>query len=216
MTLTENKIVILGGGFGGIQAALTLSRKNIPKLKIVLISDKHHFEYTPALYRVVTGKSPLEVCIPLSEIFSAKGGYASGGKNVEIVIDTVLKINLKENKIEGESGSHYDYDYLVLALGAETAFFGIPGLPEHSFGFKSINQALILKDHLHSLFEEYKKSGKIKGGDELHIDIVGAGPSGIELAGELNQYSKVLAKNHNFPLNTHWGLIYPEILCLNK
>ena len=72
----SKKIVIVGGGFGGVRAALDLSKK-FPKglpveqadAKIILISDKQHFEYYPALYKVASGLSPLEVCIPLAEIF---------------------------------------------------------------------------------------------------------------------------------------------------
>src|SRR3989344_5146432 len=70
--MTNNKILIVGGGFGGISAALTLEKENISNTEIALISDKSHFEYKPALYRVVTGRSPLEVCIPISEIFEKK------------------------------------------------------------------------------------------------------------------------------------------------
>ncbi len=193
----QKRIVIAGGGFGGVRTALELSKKNLPNTKIILISDKHHFEYTPALYRVVAGRSPLEVCIPLNEIFN--------GKNVEVEIDTISKISLSEKKVEGESGAHYHFDYLVLALGAEPAFFGIPGLEQFSMGFKSINQALILKNHLHALFSEYANelnlpSASTGGGGEnkrgLHVDVVGAGPSGVELAGELCFYLKDLAKMH--------------------
>src|SRR3989344_5617491 len=99
------KVVIVGGGFGGIRAALDLEKKVGDRAKIVLISDKPHFEYTPTLYRVVTGRSPLEVCIPLREIFK--------NKKVSVVSDTIASLRLQENSIVGSSGSKYSYDYLV-------------------------------------------------------------------------------------------------------
>ncbi len=184
------KVIILGGGFGGIRTALDLAKLNLPGVEIKLISDQPHFEYHAALYRVVTGRSPLEVCVPLSEVFAGKD-------NVEIVRDRVNKIDLTGKILSGESGSRYNFDYLVIALGSETSYFGISGLPEFSFGFKSIHEALRLKNHLHQLFGECAKGqseDKICGS---HLVVVGGGASGVELAGELAIYSKTLAQKHN-------------------
>ncbi|OGD92665.1 hypothetical protein A2697_02570 [Candidatus Curtissbacteria bacterium RIFCSPHIGHO2_01_FULL_41_44] len=185
----EQKVVIIGGGFGGVSTALDLSKLNIANLKITLVSDKPHFEYHPALYRVVTGKSPLEVCIPLEEIFA--------GKKVEVVEDKISKIQLEDKVVIGQSGSKYKFNFLVLALGSETAYLAIPGLMEHSFGFKSISEAIRLKNHLHAVFAKCKTASKEEKVCLVHIIIVGAGTSGTELAGELALYTKTLAKNHD-------------------
>ncbi len=186
----QNKIIIVGGGFGGIRTALDLEKKNLPASKIILISDKPHFEYHPALYRIVTGKSPLEVCIPLQDIFE--------GKKVEVVEDSIIEANLEQRELKGISGSRYSFNFLVLALGSETTYFNIPGLKEYSFGFKSINEALRLRRHLHELFETCKISDKDLEEDvcRLHFIIVGGGASGVELAGELAIYTRKLAKKH--------------------
>lgn len=178
----QKKILIVGGGFGGIRTALDLAKNKPPDVKIVLLSDKPHFEYHATLYRVVTGRSPLQVCIPLAEIFA--------GQNVEVVIDTVIAVNPKAKTLDGSSGSHYSFDYLVLALGSETAYFNIPGLAERAFGFKSITEALRLKRHLHGLFEGRPPK-------PINIVVVGGGASGVELAGELAVYTAGLAKRHN-------------------
>jgi NADH dehydrogenase len=180
------KVLILGGGFGGIATALELTKKN----KVVLVSDKPHFEYHAALYRVVTGRSPLEVCIPIPEILKDTG--------VEFVVDTITEIDIDRKIALGVSESKYKYDYLVMAVGSEVEYFNIPGLAEYSFGFKSISEALILKKHLHTLFERCKK---IPQDEEeqmclLHIAVIGAGASGVELSGELACYMKKLAKKH--------------------
>jgi NADH dehydrogenase len=184
----EKKIVIAGGGFGGIRSALALEAKRLRGVKIILVSQTPHFEYAAALYRVVTGRSPLEVCIPLREIFA--------GKNVEVAEDEIVAIDPAGKSMRGASGSHYRYDYAIAAFGSETAYFGIPGLRERSFGFKSIPQALRLKKHLHEAFAAALKAGPDEKISAAHIVIVGGGASGVELAGELTLYAKSVARNH--------------------
>src|SRR3989344_446522 len=188
---TEPKILVIGGGFGGIRAALELEKFKLPGAKITLVSDKTHFEYHAALYRVVTGRSPLEVCVPLSEIFK--------GKNVEVLRDRILSVDLEAQAAEGFFGSRHPFDYLVLALGSETSYMNIPGLAEHSFGFKSISESLRLKKHFHELFESCSKASTEAAEKVclMHFVVVGAGASGVELAGELALYSQKLAETHN-------------------
>ena len=184
------RILIIGGGFGGIRCALDLAKKNIPNTKITLVSDKSHFEYTPSLYKVVTGRSPLEVCVQLSDIFEKT--------KVDFLTDEIIKIDPTQKEVFGKSGSHYKYDFLVLALGSETVYFDLPGIEEYSFGFKSINTALKLKKHIHQMFEVHHDSvNKEEIVSGLHMLIVGGGASGTELAGELALYAKGLAMKHN-------------------
>lgn len=193
------KVVILGGGFGGVSTALNLAKLNLPGLEIKLISDKPHFEYHAALYRVVTGRSPLEVCVPLTEIFAPYRDNKNKQKEkIEIITDRINKIDLTGKILNGVSGSRYSFDYLVIALGSETSYFGISGLPEFSFGFKSIGEALRLKAHLHELFQNCA-SGVATGDDKVcgaHLVVVGGGASGVELAGELAIYGRQLAQKH--------------------
>ncbi len=186
----EKKILIVGGGFGGIRAALDLAKNLSNKAKIVLISDKHHFEYYPALYRIVAGRSPVEACVPFDELFK--------GKSVETVVDKVVRVDLENKNVKGESGSYYNFDFLILALGSETAYFNVPGLPELSFSFKSINEALKLKKHLHELFQVQAEVPKEKEDivSRMHILIVGGGATGVEVAGELSIYLKKIAVLH--------------------
>ena len=187
------RILILGGGFGGVRTALDLAKQNIPDVEILIVSDKHHFEYTPALYKLATGRSPMEMCIPLGEIFRTK--------KVRFVVDTIRNGSLENNVVIGESGSEYRYDYLVLALGAETTYFNIPGVKEHSFTIKSVDSALRLKNHLHELF--FSHAGLTKGDlmAQFQFVIVGGGPAGVELAGELRDYCRALATMHGIPHN---------------
>jgi len=184
----EHTIVVVGAGFAGVRAAQNLSKKRLPKTRVILLSNKHHFEYYPALYKVVTGRSPLEVCIPLSEIFP--------NNRVEVIIDEAESFDIGGKKVIGKSGSAYQYEYLILALGSETVYFDIPGLKENSFGFKSINEALRLKNHLHSLFDKHAGLSPSELEENFHIAVVGGGASGVELSAELARYAKELAKRH--------------------
>ena len=182
-------MVILGGGFGGIRTTLDLAKQNLENVTITLISDKHHFGYTPALYKQATGRSPMETCIPLGEIFDHY-------KNVDCIIDTVTGGSISDKVILGKSGSRYKYDFLVLALGADTAYFNIPGIEENSFSLKSVYTALRLKNHIHKLFNTAQGLSKGDLISQFQFVIVGGGPAGVELAGEIRRYGRKLAKLH--------------------
>ncbi len=181
----KKKILILGGGFAGVQAAFDLAKKNPKNAEITLISNKSYFEYYPALYRVATGASPIEVCVPLSEILK---------KNVDLVIDTVLNVDLQNKKVATASGEIYEYDFLIIALGSQTAYFNIPGLKDLSLGFKSASQAMELRHHINKLFKTHAGHKAEDLVSHFHFVVVGGGPSGVEVAGDLSVFIKKLAK----------------------
>jgi NADH:ubiquinone reductase (H+-translocating) len=139
------RVVIVGGGFGGVACALALAKQKNPLVKITLISDTPHFEYHGALYRLVTGGSPFEVCIPLWQIFE--------GLDVEICQDKILSIDTQKKIALGESEANYSYDYVVIGVGCKTCYYNTPGLEKYSFSMKSITEALVLKRHLHSIYD---------------------------------------------------------------
>lgn len=176
---TPHNVVIIGGGFGGVRAALNLA--NISMFKVTLISDQTFFEYHAALYRSATGRSPLEVAIPLKEFFR-------NANNIEVVTDRVEDINVKDKKVSGQSGSVWHYDSLIAAVGSVTNFFGIKGLDKYSYGVKSIHQALELKRHLHDSL--------VAGHEEKNYVVIGAGATGVELSAELAAYLKRLHERH--------------------
>lgn len=163
-----------------MRAALVLSEQ--PKFDITVMSERSYFEYHAALYRTSAGHSPLEVAQPLEDIFAHR-------PEVEVVKDRALKLNTAKKTVSGESGSIYKYDKLILALGSVTQYFGIEGLPEHSFGIKSVDEALEFRRHLHEDLT-----------DQLHADrnyvVVGGGPTGVELAGEMVQYLGSIRRCH--------------------
>ncbi len=179
------KVVIAGGGFGGVKAALSLA--NNPSFDVKLISNQSFFEYHAALYRSATGRSPLEVALPLRDFFE----YA---KNVVVIEDTVTEIDDKAKIIIGESGSQYEYDSLILALGNVTDYYGVKGLKQYSYGVKTIHQALKLKRHLHEQL--------LTAESDRNYVVVGAGASGVELSAELTAYLKKIRKKHK--INTRF------------
>ncbi len=180
----EKKILIIGGGFAGVTAAREMAKKS-PKSNITLISNKSYFEYYPALYRILSGMSPIEVCVPLEDVLP---------ENVTIAKDTVIKINPTEKEVEGGLGS-YQYDDLVLALGSEVNYFGIKDAPTNTYRFGTTNSAIEIKNRMITLFEEYASGGKQE--HKLHVVIVGGGPVGVELSGSLSVFMHRLARKYN-------------------
>lgn len=189
MQKNEQRVIIVGGGFAGIKTAKELARSLPQQVQITLISDKEYFEYYPGLYRLVTGASPVEACVPLSDMLPSR---------VEIITDRVVSVDTHEKTVTGISGTVYQAKYLVLALGSKTAYFDIPGIEKNSYGFKSVEEALTLKHHIYELFNA-KHSTETKESclAQFHIVIVGGGASGVEIAGDLAAFTHELAKKYH-------------------
>lgn len=179
------KVLILGGGFGGIKAALELA--DSVKFDVSLVSDNPNFRYYPMLYRTATGGSKQASSIPLSEIFA--------GKDVKIIHDTAKNLDRAAKAVVTAKGKKLSYDFLIVGLGSVTNFFGIKGLKENAFGIKTNQEAQRLRDHLHKQLQ-----------DELRPDInyivIGGGATGVELAGALPGYIKHIMKRHGLPPKT--------------
>lgn len=185
------QITIVGGGFGGVRAALKLAKDKTNK--ITLVTDKPDFQYYPALYGAATGRSYLESWVPLSKIFS-------GIRNVHIEIDTVTTINPKENYVAGATGKKYSYDECILALGAVTTYFGIEGLDTYAFGIKSYDEVVRLKRHI---YEDIAQKHQV----DKHYVVIGAGPTGVELAAALGSYVKRVCEHFNMEKKARVNLI---------
>jgi NADH dehydrogenase len=166
------KITIVGGGFGGVKAALELAKQ--PYNDITLISDRPDFQYYPALYGTATGYSHLESWVPLGQILAGKD-------NIRVSIDTITEIDPMAHTLKAESGTEYEYERCILALGSVTTYFGIEGLDTYAYGIKSYDEIKKLKHHL---YQEMGERGEI----DKHYVVIGAGPTGIELASALGTY----------------------------
>jgi NADH dehydrogenase len=176
-------ITIVGGGFGGVKAALELSKD--PANKITLITDKTDFQYYPGLYSTATGSSHVQSWVPLGVIFA-------GRKNIQVVIDTIATIDKAAKTLKAISGAVYTYSTVILALGSVTTYFGIKGLDQYAYGIKSAGEIARLKQHL---LDEFSKP---EGADKDFL-IIGAGPTGVELASALGTYLNNLKHHFNNP-----------------
>lgn len=185
---SPKKVVIIGGGFGGIAVAKKLSK--LRNIEVTLITKNPLFEYYPALYKLVTGALAIEVCVPYNKIFKAsdnitvlEGFYESYDKNSKIV--TLL------------DGRTFSYDYLVLAMGSQTNYFDIQGIEEFAFAFKSSFEALRLKQHFLDLLRASQDISKEELVERFHVTVVGGGPSGVELAGDITTYLRKMTKRYH-------------------
>ncbi len=163
-------VVVVGGGFGGVKAALELSKRQIGK--ITLISDQPYFLHHATLYATATGKSTEESVIPLNVIFAHH-------PNVEVVQDFITSFDPHRKLISSEK-KDYHYDKLVLALGSTTDFFNIKGLERHSYGIKTLDEVREFQDHIHEEVVRQKL--------DKEYFVIGAGLTGVEMASALNEH----------------------------
>ena len=183
------KILILGGGFGGVRCALDLDKKFKGQVQITLVDKNSYHLFLPSLYEVasiyeknlLSSEDPFAVkirktvCIPYGEIFS--------GKNINFIQAEVSDVDLKTKNVRTKGGEVLEYDYLVIALGSQTADFGIPGVREYAYQFKGIDDAVAINVKLGKLVKKMASGEKM---DSLKILVGGAGFSGIEFAAEIS------------------------------
>lgn len=177
--MAKKKIVIVGGGFGGLKTALELSKSK--EASVTLISERDCFWYFPTMYKTATGAPEDLSSIPLDVL--------TKDKNIKLIISRALSVDYHNQIIKLDDGSNIKYDFSIFALGVVTNYFGIKGIAEHSFGVKSIDEVNKLKNHLHNQIVAQVSS-------DLHYVIVGGGPTGIETAGEISNYLRHIQTRH--------------------
>ncbi|MBI3135739.1 MAG: NAD(P)/FAD-dependent oxidoreductase [Bacteroidetes bacterium] len=170
---TKKKVIIVGGGFAGIH----LTRKLDEKLFDVLLIDKlNHHQFQPLFYQVATSQiEPSSISFPLRNVFKRK-------RNVQIRLAEVLRVDKFNNKITTSIGE-FDYDYLVIATGCKTNFFGNQNISQHAFTLKSTYDAITIRNHILQTFEKVISAREEEKQALLNLVIVGAGPTGVELSG---------------------------------
>jgi NADH dehydrogenase len=177
--MDKTHALIVGGGFAGVKAALELSRND--HFDVTLISDKSYFCYYPTLYHTATGGTMAQSTIPLSVVL--------GGKRVKLIIDKATRIDRKKKTLKTADGTAHRYDVLLLGLGSVPNYFGIKGIEDYAYSVSSPEEARRLKNHLHQQLTADHQP-------DLNYVIVGAGPTGIELAGALPHYLKKAMEAH--------------------
>jgi len=189
-------ILILGGGYGGIEAARKLAKqyKKRDDITITLI-DKHPFHTLMTELHEVAGHrvGPDSVRVSYAKVF--------GASKVKVVLDTISSVDFEKKQAKSANRT-YDYDYLVLGSGAEPEFFGIPGIKENSFTLWSFDDAMKLRYHIDDIFEKaVAEPNRVKRQKMLTFVVAGGGFTGIEMAGELLEWRDamcakwIIAKN---------------------
>ncbi len=190
-------IVIVGGGFGGVYAAKRLVRELGETADITLISRDNYFLFTPLLHEVATGSlSHQSVVEPIAEIFR--------GTHVHFCQGEVHQIDFGAKTVASDNCS-FVYDYIVIASGAKTNTYGIPGVAENALMLKSLSDAVALRRRV---IESIKKASHTDDQSErrrlLSFIVVGGGPTGVELAAELAEFVFQVAKSYYASaLSTH-------------
>lgn len=187
MNPKRKKVIVVGGGFAGIQLVRRLNEK---LFDILLIDKINHHQFQPLFYQVATSQiEPSNISFPFRHIFKNKS-------NVLIRLAEVTRIFPEQNKISTNIGD-FDYDYLVIAIGCKTNFFGNNKICLHSLTLKTTYDAIKIRNHILQTFENITSAKEEEKGALRNLVIVGAGPTGVELAGAFAEIRKnILPKDY--------------------
>jgi len=188
MKETPKRVVIVGGGFGGLHAAKTLSNQ---AAEVTLIDRKNHHTFQPLLYQVALAVlSPAEIASPLRHILHKS-------RNVRTILGEVAGFDTDARRVKLSGGGELDYDYLIVAAGARHAYFGHDEWAEEAPGLKTIEDAVEIRRRLLLAFEKAERAALLSGRHEAPtFAVIGGGPTGVELAGAIADLARlVLAKD---------------------
>lgn len=180
-------VVIVGGGFGGLEAAKALDAAPVD---VTLIDRANYHLFQPLLYQVaMAGLSPADIASPIRGILSEE-------KNVRVVLGNVTSVDLAEQRVR-VGPQTFDYDWLIMAIGAQTSYFGHDEWEEHAPGLKHIEDALEIRRRVLLAFERAEREPDARERRKLlTFVVIGGGPTGVELAGAIAELARfVLGKD---------------------
>ncbi|SFI18122.1 NADH dehydrogenase [Pseudobutyrivibrio sp. OR37] len=188
-------IVVIGAGYAGVLATKKLEKK-LRKKKLagetqITLIDKHPY------HTMLTELHEVAACRVGEESVKMNLDQIFAGRKVNVVLDTVTKVDFENNTVKGKNGE-YSYDYLVVAAGSKPTYFGVEGAQENSYSLWSYDDAVKLRDRIHDCFRMAADETDInKRRELLSFYIVGAGFTGVEMVGELAEYTPILCKRFN-------------------
>lgn len=186
------KVIIIGGGFAGLNCAKHMANSNH---EILLIDKTNHHLFQPLLYQVATAMlSPADIAVPIRDLFR-------NNKNVKVIMGDVDTIDKHEKKVFLKSKKSFDFDYLIIATGAKHSYFGKNEWEPHTNGLKTIEDALNIREKILIAFEKAEREKDIeKRQRHLNFVIVGGGPTGVEMAGSIADiaYKNLIKDFRNF------------------
>ncbi len=186
--VATSKVVIIGGGFGGLNVAMDLKRGSA---EVMVIDRTNHHLFQPLLYQVAgAALSPGDIAIPIREVLQKQ-------KNAIVIMAEVVSINKDEQTITLANGDKISYDYLVVAPGARHSYFGHDEWETLAPGIKTLTDALKIRERLLISFEKAERSDSISEAEKyLNFVIIGGGPTGVEVAGAIAEIAhKTMIKN---------------------
>ena len=193
------KVVIIGGGFGGLQAAKELANEAV---EVALIDRKNHHTFQPLLYQVATAVlSPGEIASPIRRILHR-------AKNVEVILGEAIGFDLDKNLVKLYDGSQVSFDYLIVAAGARHSYFGHDEWEEEAPGLKTIEDAVEIRRRVLLAFELAEREAYLTGiKPHLSFAVIGGGPTGVEMAGAIAGIARqALAQDFNL-IDTRRALV---------
>lgn len=165
----RTRIVIVGGGFGGLEAAFTLTSLMGSSASIILVDQNAYHAFIPSIHEIVSCKTtPRAIQVSLQTVLGTAG--------VRFVQDKVVSVDVQRHEITGRR-DHLSYDYLILSVGAGNNFFGVPGARTHSYPFRTPDDAEHIRVNLERNLLDYSRA--------VRILLAGGGTEGVELAGEI-------------------------------
>lgn len=176
------RVVIVGAGFGGLAAAKALGGKDV---HVTVLDRQNHHLFQPLLYQVATaGLSPANIAQPVRSILRNK-------ENIEIQMANVTGFDVEKKLVLAEEGQSFPYDHLIVATGARHSYFGHPEWEQHAPGLKTLDDALDIRRRLLLAFEKAEaETDPVERERLLTFVIVGAGPTGVEMAGAISEIAR--------------------------
>lgn len=192
------RVVIVGGGFAGLQAALHLVGKPV---EVMLIDRRNHHTFQPLLYQVaLAALSPGDIAQPIRSIFRNR-------QNVDVLMDEVVSIDTAAKSLHLHSSANIHYDYLILATGSTHSYFGHDDWEPYAPGLKTVEDAIEIRRRVLLAFELAERQAIEHGSHPpLNFVVVGGGPTGVELAGAISDISRLYMRKdfrHIDPSQAH-------------
>ena len=183
------RVVVVGGGFAGLSAAMALADM---KVDVTLIDRRNHSTFQPLLYQVALAVlSPADIAQPIRSILSKK-------QNIEVLMDEVVGIEADSRRVLLRSGANISYDYLILGTGSTHSYFGHDDWAQSAPGLKTVEDATEIRRRVLLAFELAEREMVETGAHPmLNFVIIGGGPTGVELAGAISDISKLYMR-HDF------------------
>ncbi|MBI5326317.1 MAG: NAD(P)/FAD-dependent oxidoreductase [Ignavibacteriae bacterium] len=181
MQLSKPRVIIIGGGFGGLTAAKSLKKAIVD---IILIDKTNHHLFQPLLYQVATSAlSPGDIAIPLRSVLRNQ-------KNVQVIMDEAQKVDLTNKTVYFNDGE-LQYDYLILSPGSRQSYYGNNNWENYASGLKTLKDALSIREQVLKSFEYAERVyGTPEAKKYLNFVIIGGGPTGVELAGAIAEIAR--------------------------